>query len=183
MVRVTFEAQAQMSTSSGEISGCGLIFNAAHTDGAATLALGVNGSIHAYMTGTAAIKAGLFDFSFERGNVRRAPSPYRFAWARVDGLDFIAPQKPGHIIPSEDEGYLLFAMPFSEGVDLLLGAATGQRLWLGFKTKEGWERVLSGAIKWDTGAEEQFQECLGQMSEAASRMLPAGEARPPRRSQ
>lgn len=167
MLRVTFDAQAQMTTSSGALSGCGFVFNGAHVDN--WVANGVNGSINVYMAGSAAIKAGLFEFTVAgKGDVQRAPSPYRFAWARVEGSEFTAPQKPEHVLPSEDEGYVVFAMPLAEGAELLLNTATGQKLWLGFKTKEGRERVLSGPIKWDTGAEEQFHECLGQMSKAAS---------------
>lgn len=167
MLRVTFEAHAHMGTSSGALSSCGLIFRGAHVDD--VVANGVNGSIVLQMAGSAGIKAGLFEITTARGGgVQRTPSPYRFAWARVDGLAFTAPQKPEHIIPSDDEGYILLAMPLAEGAELLINAATGHRLWLGFKTKQGWERVLSGPIKWDAGAEEQFRECLSQMSEAAA---------------
>ncbi|MCD6674882.1 MAG: hypothetical protein LT106_18770 [Burkholderiaceae bacterium] len=167
MLRVTFDAQAQMATASGALSGCGLLFSGAHVDD--TLATGVQGSINVYMSGTAAIKAGLFEFTTDRrGAVQRSVSPYRFAWARVDGVAFTAPQKPEHVIASDDEGFVLFAMPFAEGIEVFVSAAAGQRLWLGFKTKGGHERVLSGHVKWAAGAEEQFRECLDQMSEAAS---------------
>lgn len=174
MLAVTFETQAQMSTKSGDVSACGVSFSAVHVDG--PYAQGLSGSINLYLDGVAGIKAGLFDFS-STGNpqnpFKRAPSAFRLAWVRADGGKPVSPQKPEHMIPSDDDGYRLFAVPLKPGADLLIRVAGGEKLWLGFKSDKGHERIFNGPLKWEAGAEAQFRECLDLLSGAVAQQMKA----------
>jgi len=166
MLPVTFEAQAQMTTKAGNVTGCGFSFVAAHVDEWGTQ--GLSGSINLYLAGVVGVKAGLFDFA----STKRTPSPFQLSWARAGSGKAVSPEKPEHQIPAEDEGFQLFAAPLEPGTDLLIRVAVGgEKLWLGFRSKQGRERVFSGPLKWEGDGAAQFVECFDGLSRGASELL------------
>ncbi|MDT3677873.1 MAG: hypothetical protein ROZ64_03430 [Burkholderiaceae bacterium] len=173
MLPVQFQAQAQMTTKAGDVTGCGFSFVAAHVDEWGMQ--GLSGSINLYLMGAVAVKAGLFDMA-PTGNakapVKRTPSPFQLSWARAGSGKAVSPQKPEHRIPSEDDGFQLFVVPLEEaGADLLMRVAVGgEKLWLGFRSMEGRERIFSGPLKWEGEGEAQFRDCFDGLSRAASEL-------------
>jgi len=170
MLPVQFEAQAQMTTKDGNVTGCGFSFVAAHVDEWGTQ--GLSGSINVFLPGVVPVKAGLFDFA-PTGNlespVKRTPSPFRLSWARAGSGKAVSPEKPEHQIPADDDGFHLFAAPLEAGTDLLISVAVGgEKLWLGFKSRQGRERVFSGPLKWEGDGEAQFLECLDALRRAVA---------------
>lgn len=163
MLSVLFEAQAQMTTKAGNVTGCGFSFMAVHVDERGTTQ-GLSGSVNLLLPGVVPVKAGLFDF-VSTGNlqspVKQTPSPFRLSWARAGSGKIVSPEKPEHQISGEDEGFQLFAAPVEAGTDLLLRVATGgEKLWLGFRSKQGRERVFNGPLRWEEDGEAQFLQCL-----------------------
>ena len=124
------------------------------------------------------MKAGLFDFA-ATGNrqspFKRTPSPFRLAWARAGNGKAVSAQKPEHVFKGGDPGYLMFAVPVEAGGDLLVRVANGDKLWMGFRTKEGRERVFNGPVEWQADGHAQFSDCLSALSRAASEMQAGGE--------
>lgn len=169
MLGVKFQAQAQMTTKAGDVTGCGLSFVALHVDDVG--AQGLSGSINLYLPGAVAVKAGLFDFA-PTGNpqalVKRIPSPFRLSWARAGNGKAVTAQKPEHVFQGDDEGFLLFAVSMEVGGDLLIRVAAGDKLWLGFRSKAGRERVFSGPLEWEGDGQAQFAECLDALSRAVA---------------
>jgi len=163
MLPVQFEAQAQMTTKDGNVTGCGFSFIAAHADEWG--AQGLSGSVNLYLMGAVAVKAGLFDMS---STGKPKPSPFQLSWARAGSGKAVSPQKPEHRIPTEDDGFQMFAVPLEAGSDFLMRLIAGEKLWFGFKSKQGRERVFSGPLKWEGDGEAQFAECLDGLSRAAS---------------
>lgn len=154
-----------MTTNAGNVTGCGFSFVAAHVDEWG--AKGLSGSINVYLMGAIAVKAGLFDMS---STGKPKPSPFRLSWARAGSGKAVSPQKPEHSFPSGDDGFQIFAVPLEAGGDLLIRVTAGEKLWLGFKSKAGRERVFSGPLKWEGEGEAQFVECLDGLSRAASEL-------------
>jgi len=171
MLAVTFEAQAQMTTKAGNVTGCGFSFVAAHVDEWGTQ--GLSGSINLFLPGVVPVKAGLFDMA-PTGNppsaFKNTPSPFRLSWARAGSGRAVSPERPEHEIPSEDDGFQLFAAPLEAGSELLMRVVAGEKLWLGFKSKQGRERVFSGPLQWEGDSEAQFLQCLDALRRTVAEM-------------
>lgn len=172
MLPVQFQAQAQMSTKAGNVTGCGFSFVAAHVDEWG--AQGLSGSINFLLPGVVSVKAGLFDM-VPTGNppstFKNTPSPFRLSWARAGSGKAVSPEKPEHQIAAEDEGFELFAAPLEPGTDLLMRVALGgEKLWFGFKSEQGRERVFSGPVKWEGEGEAQFLQCLDALGRTVNEM-------------
>lgn len=176
MLGVKFEAQAQMTTEAGNVTGCGMSFSAAYVDG--SYIQGLSGSINLYLMGAVAVKAGLFDFA-ATGNpqspVKQTPSPFRLSWARPGNGKAVSAQKPEHVFQGDGPGFLMFAVPMEVGSDLIARVANGDKLWLGFRSKEGRERVFSGPVEWQADGHAQFVECLNALSRAAAEKQVGGQ--------
>lgn len=170
---VEFVADPLMSTSSGSVTGCGLMFTATHVDSATGSVVGLTGSVNVYLSGVSAIKGGLFDFTGSgSGEITRKAAPHKLTWVRADGGAVVKPKRPEHVQPSDDEGFVLFAVPgVDAGFDLLERVKLGSRLWVGFKSDLGKERIFSGPVKMDQATTDQMTLCYRELAESAQRTL------------
>lgn len=177
MSGVEFVGDPLMSTSDGRVTGCGINFTGVHVDDISFATEGLTGSVNIYAAGMSGIKAGLFDIRVSRVDpsqlAGRAPSVFKFVWVRADGIDAVRARRPEHIQRSDDEGFLIIAVTLSEGLALIEKMLTGARLWVGFKSDAGKERIFSGPVKMTGSARDQislcFEELMAEMKGRLSR--------------